>query len=464
MMDSGEVAKRRLRIFVYQCFGPWAEDVGSHMTGLQKLGELGFPINPNNTLLHSHEELSALIDDWNVKRHQLPYETDGVVVKVDNLGYYDDIGYTTKFPKWATAYKFAAEQASTQLLKIEVQVGRTGVLTPVATFEPVQLAGTTVMRATLHNFDEIAKKDIRIGDWVFIEKGGEIIPKVVMVITEKRTGEEVPFAIPSHCPRCSGETVREPGEVAIRCVNLACPAQLERRVTHFAARAAMDIQGLGKERVQQLVAEKLVTDLPSIYKLTPHQLLKLERMGSKSMRNLLEEIGKSKQKPFSKLLFAAGIPMIGAKVAEVLIDVFPSYERLLTASEDEIASIHGMGEKVAQSLKKYLNMPGYSEMFAQFAELGLVLDDSATRQQALTEAGPKPLAGKTMVITGTFECGGRTELTELLKSLGANMTGSVTKKTDMLVAGDKAGSKLAKAESLGVEIVGEEWLKQWQNP
>lgn len=464
MMDSREVAKRRLRIFVYQCMGPWAENLGRHMEALEKLGELGFPINPNNTLISTHDELMGLIEEWSTTRHDLLYETDGVVVKVDQYAFYEDIGYTAKFPKWATAYKFAAEQASTQIQKIEIQVGRTGVLTPVANFSAVQLAGTTVTRATLHNFDEIAKKDIRVGDHVFIEKGGDIIPKVVMVIEDKRTGEEVPFPPPKVCPRCEGETVQESGEVAIRCVNLACPAQVERRVTHFASRGAMDIQGLGKERVKEMVAENLIPDLTAIYRLTSHQLLKLDRMGNKSMRNLLAEIKKSKEKPFSRLLFAVGIPMIGAKVAEVLVEEFPSYERLMAASDEEIAAIHGMGDKVAQSLKKHLEMDGYRTMFQAFGELGLTLDDSAALEQEAAEQGEQPLEGKTVVITGSFTSGSRTELTELLKTLGAKVTGSVTKKTDMLVAGEKAGSKLAKAQSLGVEIVHEEWLNQWRNP
>ncbi len=463
MMDSGEVAKRGLRMFVYQAFGPALPEGGSHLAGLRRLAELGFPINPNNTLVHNQDELLALIERWSAIRDQLTYETDGVVVKVDQSAYYDDIGYTAKFPKWAVAYKFAAEQATSQMRNIEVQVGRTGVLTPVAVFEPVQLAGTTVTRATLHNFDEIAKKDIRIGDWVFIEKGGDIIPKVVSVILEKRNGSETAIAAPTCCPRCGGPTFQEVDEVAVRCANLACPAQLERRITHFASRAAMDIQGLGQERVQQLVGAGLITDLPSIYRLTGHQLLKLERMADKSMRNLLGEIEKSKEKPFAKLLFAVGIPMVGAKVAELLVERFHSYERLRQASAEEVASLHGLGAKLAESLCQHLAMPGYQEMFAALAELGLTLDDSA-RFQDDTAGGEtdKPLAGKTVVITGSFVSGDRTELTDLLKRLGANVTGSVTKNTDLLVAGEKAGSKLAKAQSLGVEIVDEGWLAQWK--
>lgn len=458
-LDSRETARRKLSMFVFQIVGPWAKAFNSHLASLKAAGELGFPVNPLTREIKGKTELFELIEEWAVLRRELEYETDGVVLKVDNPGLYERIGYTAKFPKWATAYKFPAEQATTQIHSIEIQVGRTGVLTPVANFAPTPLAGTTVSRATLHNFDEVKKKDIRVGDWVFIEKGGDIIPKVIKVIVEKRTGEEEEIQSPETCPRCGGETFREEDQVAVRCVNLACPAQLERRITHFAARGAMDIQGLGKERVQQMVAEGLIPDLPSIYRLTPEELWKLDRVGNKWISNLLGEIEKSKTRPFSKLLFAVGIPMIGAKVAEVLVEHFGSYDRLASAGEEEIAAIHGMGEKVAWSVFSHLRLDSFREAFAAFKELGLNLEEVI-----VSDDQPKPLAGKTLVVTGSFESGSRTELTALLKGLGAKVTGSVTGKTDLLLAGEKAGSKLAKAESLGVEIVNEEWVKQWQNP
>jgi len=463
MMDAREVAKRGLRMFTYQVLGPWVEEQGSHFETLEALKGLGFPTNPHNTRIDGYKTFLNLIGAWAELRPTLGYDTDGIVLKVDDPELYDAIGYTSKFPKWATSYKFAAEQASTRINSITIQVGRTGVLTPVANFEPVQLAGTTVGRATLHNFDEIKKKDIREGDWVFIEKGGEIIPKVVKVIVEKRDGKEVPFEPPTNCPRCNGETEQVEDQVAIRCANLACPAQLERRITHFASRGAMDIQGLGKERVQQMVAEGLLANLSDIYRLTTDKLCELERMGDKSVENLLAEIEKSKQKPFARLLFAVGLPMIGAKVAEVLVGTFNSYEKLSLAKQSEIEAIHGMGEKVAESVTGHLAMASYREAFEAFGELGLTLEDALPEPVAEGE-GALPLAGKVMVITGSFEVGSRTELAALFKGLGANVTGSVSKKTDILVAGEKAGSKLAKAEALGIEIVDEEWVKKWQNP
>ena len=314
-------------------------------------------------------------------------------------------------------------------------------------------------RATLHNFDEIAKKDIRIGDWVFIEKGGDIIPKVVKVIVDRRTGDETPYEPPDHCPRCRGAAVKEEDQVALRCVNLACPAQLERRITHFAARNAMDIQGLGKERVQQMVAAEILTDLPSIYRLDADRLWRLDRVGDKWIANLLAEIEKSKQRPFAKLLFAVGIPMVGEKAAELLVDAFGGYDRLKEANEAEIAEIHGMGEKVAWSVFSYLRQDSFRQAFEAFRELGLKLEREETQ-----DTGAQPLAGKTVVVTGAFEQWSRIEITQKLKALGAKVTSSVTGKTDYLVAGEKAGSKLAKAQALAVNVVNEEWVDQWLNP
>jgi len=463
MMDSGEVAKRGLRLFVYQVLGPWADGIGSHFETLSALGELGFPINPNNRLIDSYEEMLALIDEWQTLREELPYDTDGIVLKVDDSSTHEAIGYTAKFPKWATAYKFAAQQGSSVIRDITIQVGRTGVLTPVANFDAVQLAGTTVTRATLHNFDEIRKKDIRIGDTVFVEKGGDIIPKVVAVITEKRTGDEITYEPPSRCPRCGEPVEQAEDQVALKCVNLACPAQLERRITHFTSRKAMDIQGLGTERVQQMVAAGLLATLQDIYRLDSERLLTLERMGEKSAAKLLDEIERSKRKPFARLLFAVGIPMIGEKVAEILVDELGGYRQLSETDEATIAAIHGMGEKLAHSLVHHLALDSYKEAFAAFGELGLQLE-ATPKPKAEESAAHLPLAGKTIVITGSFETGSRTELTELLKGHGAGVTGSVSKSTDILVAGEKAGSKLAKAKQLGIEIVDEEWLAQWQDP
>ena len=457
MLDSSEVAKRGLDIFIYQIIGSFPGMPATHFETLKAMGDLGFPINEETQVVTDPAAWEPLIENLQNRRAEFDYETDGIVVKVNDPAYYDEIGYTTKFPKWATAYKFPAEQGTTRILDITIQVGRTGVLTPVAHFEPVALAGTTVTRATLHNFDEIEKKDIRIGDWVFVEKGGDIIPKVVKVITSRREGDLQKFPLPKSCPRCGAETVRVEDQVAIRCDNLACPAQLERRIRHFAGRNAMDIQGLGKERVQQMVEAGILKDLHGIYKLNDQQLRNLERVGDKWISNLLEQIEGSKAKPFSRLLFAVGIPMVGEKVAEQLVEAFGSYEELCKASHEKIAAIHGLGEKVAEALATHLAMPSYQEAFKAFEAAGLKLE------HAREVRGEQPLAEKTIVVTGTFANFSRNSITDALKALGANVTSSVTKNTDLLVAGEKAGSKLAKAESLGIEIKDEDWMLQWQN-
>ncbi|MCB1049384.1 MAG: NAD-dependent DNA ligase LigA [Acidobacteria bacterium] len=459
LLDSAEVAKRGLRMFVYQVIGP-AVGSDSHYANLQALKQLGFPINPHTQLLEPGQDLEPLLNQWETFRHQLDYETDGAVIKVDALAYHAEIGWTSKFPKWAIAFKFPAEQATTQILNISIQVGRTGVLTPVAEFESVQLAGTTVSRATLHNFEEIQKKDIRIGDWVFVEKGGEIIPKVIKVLTQKRSGAEQPFEIPKTCPRCGSAVEREEGLVAIRCVNLACPAQVERKIRHFASRNAMDIQGLGQEWVQQMVSKGLVRDVASLYQLNKDQLWQLDRVGERWIANLLGEIEKSKQQPFARVLFGVGIPMIGEKVADQLVEVFGSYDRLCQATVAEVAAIHGLGEKVAESLVHHLAMPETKALFEALRTAGLQLE---AEQREPVSAEDLPLTGKTIVITGTLSQWSRTDAAKLLKSLGANVTDSVSKNTHILLAGEKAGSKLAKAQSLGIEIVGEDWLALWQN-
>lgn len=460
LLDANEVAHRGLAIFIYQVIGPWAEDLTSHSRSLQELRKLGFPTNDQTTTFTEEDQLHQLLDRWLAMRPELQYDVDGAVLKVDSYRWHDRIGYTTKFPKWATAYKFPAEQATTVLNEITVQVGRTGVLTPVANFEPVQLAGTTVSRATLHNFDEIQKKDIREGDTVFIEKGGDIIPKVIKVVLEKRPEDSQPYAIPSNCPSCDQAVEQEEGEVAVRCVNPACPAQVERRIMHFASRNAMDIQGLGRERVQQMVALGLLSTVASIYDLDKDKLWQLERVGDKWIANLLEEIEKSKQRPFAKVLFGAGIPMIGEKVAELFVEAFPSFEKLLAASVQDLAELHGIGDIVAQSLHDHLRLEGYQQLFDAFAKHGLNLEQEPTSNEASDD---QPLAGKTIVITGSFEDMSRTQIASLLKSLGAKVTGSVTGNTDILLCGEKAGSKLTKAQNLGVEIQREDWLEQWQN-
>jgi DNA ligase (NAD+) len=460
LLDANEVAHRGLAIFIYQVMGPWAEDLTSHSRSLLELKKLGFPINDQTETFTDESKLDEILDRWLVLRPELDYDVDGAVLKVDSYRWHDRIGYTNKFPKWATAFKFPAEQATTVLREISIQVGRTGVLTPVANMDPVTLAGTTVSRATLHNFDEIQKKDIREGDTVFIEKGGDIIPKVIKVVLEKRPADSKPYRLPENCPSCGEKPKHIEGEVAVRCVNLACPAQVERRIMHFASRNAMDIRGLGREWIQQMVEQGLLTDVASIYDLEKEKLLQLERFGEKSATNLLKEIEKSKQRPFAKVLFAAGIPMIGEKVAELFVEAYPSYQKLKEAKLKGLIDIDGIGEKVAENLQKYLQQEGYQKLFEAFEKHGLQLEQEQT--QAVADED-QPLAGKTIVITGSFADMSRTQIASLLKSLGAKVTGSVTGNTDLLVCGEKAGSKLTKAENLGIEIQREDWLEQWQN-
>lgn len=454
MLDAREVAKRRLRIFIYQVLGQQLAE--THSETLRATRALGFPVNPHNQVCHDEDELVELSHAWSKLRQDLAYEVDGIVIKVNHFSQHEPLGYTSKFPKWALAFKFPAEQATTMIRAITVQVGRTGVLTPVAEFEPIALAGTTVSRATLHNFEEIQKKDIRIGDTVFVEKGGDIIPKVVSVVEAKRDGSQVPFQAPSTCPSCGEKVARDEDQVAIKCVNLACPAQIERRIIHFASRNAMDIRGLGKEWVRQLVEQGLLDGLPSIFQLKYEDLVQLDRGGERWAKNLLEEIEKSKSKPFAKVLFAIGIPMIGEKVAEQLVAGFGSMKEMRSASVEQVAEIPGLGSKIGETLVAFLALPRTAEIIAQLQDHGLNFRTDAT------SPADQPLANTTIVLTGTLSNWSRSEAAEILKSLGANVSSSVSKKTDIVLAGDNAGSKLAKAQSLGIEIVSEDWLDQWQ--
>jgi DNA ligase (NAD+) len=457
LLDVGEVARRGLSIFIYQMLGEQPE---SHFSSLCQLGELGFPVNPHNRLLKAGAGLPDLLHQWESLRHQLPYETDGAVIKLDSQPLRGRLGSTSKFPKWAVAFKFPAEQASTRIRQIHIQVGRTGVLTPVAEFDPVSLAGTTVSRATLHNFEELARKDIRLGDAVFVEKGGEIIPKVVKVITSRRDGREQVIEPPTHCPSCGEPVSREEGLVAIRCANLACPAQAEGRILHFCGRDAMNIQGLGREWVQTLLQLGILSDVASIYDLDAERLQGVERAGSRWVAKLLEEIGRSRSQPFAKVLFAVGLPMVGEKVAALLVARFGSLEALSLASEAELAAIPGIGEKIAEAVRTQLGEETTRALFQRLRQHGLSL---AAMPRSSTSANHLPLQGRHIVLTGSLNGRTRAEAKELLCSLGAEVQDAVSSTTDLVLAGEKAGSKLAKARSRGIEIVAEDWLEQWKD-
>jgi DNA ligase (NAD+) len=454
LLDPKECARRRLRLFIYALGATEGVTVKSHVESLDLLKRFGFPVNPNIEVCPDIEAVIAYCQTWAEKRRDLPYETDGMVIKVDDFGQRRRLGSTSKFPRWTRAYKFAAEQAVTKLAMVEVQVGRTGKLTPVAHFDPpVRLAGTTVSRATLHNADEIARKDIRVGDMVVVEKAGEIIPQVVGVETAVRTGEEKPFEFPKACPVCGSPTKRDKDSPFVYCSapRDKCQGQAKRQVLQFARRDAMDIEGLGKVMVDQLVDGGLLKDLPDIYRLTKDQLLELERMGEKSADNLLEGIEASKARGLSRLLAGLGIPMVADSMADELAQAFGDIEALKDATEERLSQVEGIGPERARRIHEYFQSPLGRQLIAELRELGLKL----TEEKRKAPAGSADLTGKTVVVTGSLEHFQREEIEALIRKLGGKPSGSVSKKTDFLVAGDKAGSKLEKAKQLGVRVLTE---------
>ncbi len=390
------------------------------------------------------------VNEWEAKRDSLPYEIDGVVVKVNNLEQQARLGATAKNPRWAISFKFKAERAETLLEKITWQVGRTGIVTPVAELQPVQLAGTTVSRATLHNVDEIKRKDIRERDYVFIEKGGDIIPKVVGVNLSKRPKDSKPVEIPKTCPVCGTELVQFEGEVAIRCPNISCPAQIKRSIEHFASRGAMDIEGLGTALVEMLVDRGMVKDIADIYQLRKEEVAGLERMGDKSAQNLMEAIEKSKNQPLDRLIFALGIPYIGANAAKILARHFKSLEALQKVSKEELEQIEGIGEKMAESIVRYFNNEQNQKILKRLIEAGV-----KTRLEESEEQQNQALQGLTFVLTGTLPHLKREEAKALIEKYGGKVSSSVSRKTSYVLAGEEPGSKLQKAKELGVPIIDE---------
>lgn len=455
LLDPKLAAQRQLRFFAYQAMPPYVDEFESHHDVLDAMAREGFSVNPHRIKVHDIQALIETRDQLQALRQNLPYDIDGMVIKVDALQLHRTLGATAKHPRWALAFKFPAEQATTQVKDIHIQVGRTGVLTPVAILEPVNLAGSTVSRATLHNYDDIKKKDIRVGDWVFVEKGGDIIPKVVKVISQRRRGDEPPTKPPTQCPACDHRVESTPGQVALRCLNPGCPAQVERRILHFASRPALDIQGLGREWVQQMTSHGILTDPASIYHLSREKLRGLQRSGDKWATKLLKEIDRSRSAPFAKVLFGLGIPMVGEKTAELLVEHFPTIEALAAASKNDIAGIHGIGDTVAQNVVSTLNSPDMMQLIASLKEAGLNFEAEAS-------SGEKPLQGKTIVLTGSLQHWTRDQAKARLKQLGASVSSSVSRNTDLVIAGTQAGSKLAKARQLGVEIVSEDWMESWR--
>ncbi|MFS9313919.1 NAD-dependent DNA ligase LigA [Streptococcus infantis] len=450
-LDTAVVAKRNLATFLYQEASPSTRD--SQEKVLEHLEQLGFVVNPRRLLAHSMDEVWDFIQEVGRERDQLPYDIDGVVIKVNDLAGQEQLGFTVKAPKWAVAYKFPAEEKEAKLLSVDWTVGRTGVVTPTANLTPVQLAGTTVSRATLHNVDYIAEKDIRKDDTVIVYKAGDIIPAVLRVVESKRVSEEK-LDIPTNCPSCESKLMHFEDEVALRCINPRCPAQIKEGLTHFASRDAMNIAGLGPSVVEKLFEAQLVKDVADIYRLTVEDFLLLEGIKEKSAQKLYQAIQVSKENSAEKLLFGLGIRHVGSKASQLLLQNFHSVEALAQANPEEIATIESLGSVIAQSLQTYFATEGSKILLSELKELGVNLD-----YKGQIVAADAALSGLTVVLTGKLERLTRSEAKSKLENLGAKVTGSVSKKTDLVVAGADAGSKLQKAQELGIEIRDEAWLE-----
>ena len=450
-LDTGVVAKRNLATFLYQEASPSTRD--SQEKVLKHLEQLGFVVNQRRLLAHSMDEVWAFIQEIGQERDQLPYDIDGVVIKVNDLAGQEQLGFTVKAPKWAVAYKFPAEEKEAKLLSVDWTVGRTGVVTPTANLTPVQLAGTTVSRATLHNVDYIAEKDIRKDDTVIVYKAGDIIPAVLRVVESKRVSEEK-LDIPTNCPSCESKLLHFEDEVALRCINPRCPAQIREGLIHFASRDAMNISGLGPSIVEKLFAANLVKDVADIYRLTEEDFLLLDGIKEKSAQKLYQAIQASKENSAEKLLFGLGIRHVGSKASQLLLQHFHSIESLAQANPEEVASIESLGSVIAQSLQSYFETEGAKILLSELKELGVNLD-----YKGQVVAADAALSGLTVVLTGKLERLTRSEAKSKLENLGAKVTGSVSKKTDLVLAGADAGSKLQKAQELGIEIRDEAWLE-----
>ena len=455
-LDSKLVARRKLDMFAYDLLVNGRKPFATHWESLNWLAAAGFRVNPNKELCKSIDQVIDFANEKEKLRDELGYEIDGLVVKVNSTALQDDFGATAKAPRWAIAYKYPARQASTQVLSIVVQVGRTGALTPVANLEPVFLAGTTVSRATLHNEDEIKRLGLKIGDWVMIEKSGEIIPKVLNVIKSKRTGKEKAFKPPTHCPVCGGEISRVEGEVVARCVAADCAAQLIGRLLHFASRRAMRIEGLGEVLVVQLVEAKLVKDVGDLYSLTLEQVSGLPRMAKKSATNLLEQIEASKSRDLGQLIYALGLRHVGERTAGILAHHFGSLEKLAKATTEELDEIPEIGLTVAQSVRDWFDDDGNRELCDRLRGVGVKTELEKTSATELDER----FAGKQFVLTGKMEGFTRDEARALIEARGGRVNSSVSKKTDYVIAGEEAGSKLDKATELGVTVMDEAGFKK----
>ena len=456
LLDSRETARRRLSVFLYSV-ARWEGDraPATQEEALGSLARLGLPVNPHHAVARSGAEVKAFLAEWREKRHTLDLETDGAVLKVSPVSDQQRLGATAKFPRWALAYKFPAEEATTRVTAIVVQVGRTGVLTPVAEFEPVLLAGSTVRRATLHNYEDLSRKDVRVGDTVAVEKAGDVIPKVTRVLLEKRPPEAVPFEMPAACPECGEAVVREEGEVAVRCVSGSCPAQVKEAIRHYVARRAMDVEGLGEERVDQLLAAGLIADVAGLYALRAEHLAALERWGEKSAANVLAEIERSKEAGLARLLFGLGIRHVGEKTGRLLARRFGAMEALAAATEEELTAVPEIGPETSRSVRDWFGLPANVRLLSKLSEAGVRMNEP---EGAIAPGGP--LSGMTFVLTGTLPRRTREEATAAIERAGGKVSGSVSRKTAAVVAGEEAGSKLEKARALGVPVWSEDDLER----
>ncbi|MFD1409581.1 NAD-dependent DNA ligase LigA [Kroppenstedtia eburnea] len=455
-LDPKLTAERALDIFLYgigEIHG--TETPGTHTESLDLLSRLGLKVNPDRVTVKGIDDVMQFIDHWREHREELGYDIDGIVIKVDDLELRERLGTTAKSPRWAIAYKFPAEEGVTVLRGVEIKVGRTGAVTPTALLDPVILAGTTVQRATLHNEDFIREKEILLGDHVIVKKAGDIIPEVVGVVQERRTGEEKPYLMPTECPECGSELVRLEGEVALRCINPECPAQTREGIIHFVSRGAMNIEGLGEKVVTQLFNADLVRGPADLYDLKAEDLLPLERMGKKSVENLLAAIEESKQNSVEKLIFGLGIRFVGAKGALILAQHFGGLEAIMAADREELEAVDEIGPKMAESIETYFDKPEVKETLRRLEAAGvnMMYKGPAPVQRGDSDS---PFAGKTVVLTGTLESMSRKEAADRIEAQGGKVTGSVSKNTDYVIAGEKAGSKLKKARDLGVDVVDEQ--------
>ncbi len=453
-LDSKITAKRPLRIFVYGVGLAEGMRFSYHSETLQTLGKLGFPVNPRVRFGITAEEAAAYYRELDRERMNLPYEIDGIVMKVDSYAWHEKLGATSKSPRWAVAIKFAALQERTRVKDIIVQVGRTGALTPVALLEPVNIGGVNVSRASLHNEDEVAKKDVRIGDTVLAQRAGDVIPEIVKVIDSHRTGTEKRFEMPSACPVCGSDAVRIEDEAITRCINRDCPAQLKGNIRHFASKAGFDIDGLGVKLIDQLVDREMVTSLADIFKLDENSLQRLERMGPKSARNLVDAIESSKRISFSRFLYALGIRHVGEYVAKLLAARYEDIDELSSAGKDELEEIEGLGPVVAESIAEFFSRKENIETIRALQDLGVQTVAEKKTQEA------RPLEGKTFVLTGTLAEMSRNEVREKIEAAGGKVSGSVSGKTDYVVAGSSPGSKLDRAKNLGVAVLDEQGFKE----